>query len=331
MNQSLFLSIIIPVYNAASCIKRCLDSIWAQGMNESEYEVICVNDCSTDNTLEVLEEIQKSHPNMKVVSNDANLRAGGSRNHGVRLAGGEYICFIDADDYFEIPVFIDLLAYLQSDKLDILMCDFARETEKNKNNNFNIFGHSNIVDGRTFMLTNGCPWGPCRYIFKRSLMLENEVFFEENVCCEDVDWVHRLTLFAKTIQYMPILLSHVVINEQSTTATEHLKLKSVSEKFFAGWRMYQLGQSYSHDIEVKKRFDAIAITYFKQGVRYFSAIGGAIKNKKKIIERYIPLELSLSLPLRLVRTFPTLYSIITNISAPLMKTAIGLKRKYKGR
>ena len=100
MLNQLFLSIVIPVHNGADSISHCLDSIWNQGLNDNEYEVICVNDCSTDNTAEVISTIQKTHSNLRLLSNSENLRAGGSRNYGVREAKGEYILFIDVDDYF---------------------------------------------------------------------------------------------------------------------------------------------------------------------------------------------------------------------------------------
>ena len=85
----MFLSIVIPVYNAGWIIEKCLDSIWNQGLSEEEYEVVCVNDNSTDDTLEVLDRVAREHKNLRVVSNKENLRAGGARNRGVREARGE--------------------------------------------------------------------------------------------------------------------------------------------------------------------------------------------------------------------------------------------------
>ena len=95
MKNKMFLSIVIPVYNGENTIFRCLNSIWNQGLNENEYEVICVDDCSTDNTIKILSDIQKRHINLRLLLNEYNKRAGGCRNYGVREAKGEYILFID--------------------------------------------------------------------------------------------------------------------------------------------------------------------------------------------------------------------------------------------
>ena len=131
--NNIFLSIVIPVYNAASTISRCLDSIWCQGLEEAEYEVICVNDCSKDNTIQVISEIRKTHHNLRLFSNTENIRAGGSRNRGVREAYGEYILFIDADDYFHPGALKVVCDYQKKYGLDILMCDFSRHTIMNEN------------------------------------------------------------------------------------------------------------------------------------------------------------------------------------------------------
>lgn len=333
MQNSPFLTIVIPVYNGAKVVSRCLDSIWTQGLDDLSYEVICVNDCSTDDTESVLKHIQYSHSNLHVLNNFVNKRAGGSRNYGVREAKGRYIVFIDSDDYFHPFALKQVIEILHVNDLDILMCDFARETEFQKNNNiFLKFPNHMILTGRDFLLLNGCPFGPCKYIFKRNLMVEQSIFFEENVCCEDVDWVHKITLAADSIQYRPILLSHVVINDLSQTANEHKMLKTVSDKFFAGYRMNQLAEYFRDDVDVYKKLEAVSAVYYKQGVKYFTAIYADVYEKKSVLEKYFPYKLTM-LPkiVKLALKLPLVYSMLTNITAPLICFIIKEKRKIKGR
>ncbi len=326
MNQSLFLSIIIPVYNAASCIKRCLDSIWAQGMNESEYEVICVNDCSTDNTLEVLEEIQKSHPNMKVVSNTANLRAGGSRNHGVRLAGGKYICFIDADDYYHEASLKKAITLAKRDNLDILVCDFARHSEVVPNDKLvHCFPDENIMSGRDFMLTNSLPYAPWKYIFKKSLMVEHDIWFEECVSCEDVDWTHKMALYAGSMKYEPILLVHYILMPTSQTAAEFKRKESVFYRLFSGFRVAQLEQL-CHTKEEKAYINSVAEATSWNGVIFLNALFISPLEKNRVLKKY--LQGIKGKKIELIRKFSFLYSLFSTLIAPLFRTLIILKRKF---
>lgn len=333
MQSKPFLSIVIPVYNGELVINRCLNSIWTQGLDESTFEVICVNDCSTDNTEQVIKQIQESHANLRLLSNPVNKRAGGSRNYGVKEAEGKYIVFIDADDYFHNNCFPAIIQYLQQTDLDILMCDFARETENQPNDNiFLNFPNREILSGHDFLLANSCPFGPCKYFFKRDLMCSQQIFFEENVCCEDVDWVHKLTLAAQTIQYQPILLSHVIINELSQTANEHKALRPISEKFFAGYRMLQLAEQYREDSEVNNRLKNVAYIYYKQGLKYFTALHANVLDKTSVLKKYLPSKTK-GIPKMITYTkkFSFIYSLLTNITAPIIVYFISVKRKWKGR
>ena len=89
------ISVIIPCYNVEKCLEECLDSVLKQTFND--FEVICVEDCSTDNTLDILQKY-KNKLSIHVVHNDANKGQAESRNIGLKLAKGDYIYFLDSDD-----------------------------------------------------------------------------------------------------------------------------------------------------------------------------------------------------------------------------------------
>lgn len=84
----MFLSIIIPVYNGTKTIKRCLDSIWSQGLPENDYEVICVDDCSSDGSYEYIQKLSQLYPQLKLLKNSFNIRAGGLEIMGLGVALG---------------------------------------------------------------------------------------------------------------------------------------------------------------------------------------------------------------------------------------------------
>ena len=93
------ISIIVPVYNSEKYLKDCLDSCISQTL--SDIEIICVDDCSTDNSLEILEEYKTKDSRVKVFYHETNKKQGTARNTGIKNAVGEYIWFIDSDDFID--------------------------------------------------------------------------------------------------------------------------------------------------------------------------------------------------------------------------------------
>ena len=94
--ESIDLSIIVPVYNAEYYLRKCLNSIMSQQTSYS-YEVICVNDGSKDNSISILEEFQQKFPNI-VIFNQENAGISAARNKGIELANGKYLAFVDNDE-----------------------------------------------------------------------------------------------------------------------------------------------------------------------------------------------------------------------------------------
>ena len=92
------LSFIVPFYNVEKYIGACLDSLYAQDIPEEEYEVICVDDCSPDNSKSIVKEYQKQHANLVLIEHPSNKGLGAARNTGIRAARGQYLWFIDSDD-----------------------------------------------------------------------------------------------------------------------------------------------------------------------------------------------------------------------------------------
>lgn len=119
-------SIIIPVYNGLEHnLKECLNSIFEQPLNVTQYEVICVDDCSTDKcTILFLQELS-NQGKIRLIKNPKNIRQGGARNRGVENAIGEWILFIDQDDYFQKGCLRSLYDIIVSRKqnVDIIQVD----------------------------------------------------------------------------------------------------------------------------------------------------------------------------------------------------------------
>ena len=112
------LSIIIQVYNVEKYIKHCLDSIKAQTMKD--FEIIVVNDGATDNSEKMIKEYQKNNPDLTIkYFKKENGGLASARNYGVKYAEGDYISFIDPDDYLDNNTYEDLKVYMD-EKIDVI-------------------------------------------------------------------------------------------------------------------------------------------------------------------------------------------------------------------
>lgn len=114
------LSVIVPVYNVEKYLPRCLDSLLRQGMEPGDWEVICVNDGSLDNCATILAEYKEKHPEIfKVITQD-NLGLGDARNTGMRAAQGEWIGFVDSDDYVVDGAYKQICHHFLDETIDVL-------------------------------------------------------------------------------------------------------------------------------------------------------------------------------------------------------------------
>ena len=114
------LSVVVPVYNVEKFLPRCLDSLLRQGLYAGEFEVICVNDGSPDNSAAILERYETMFPNIFKVITQENQGLGGARNTGTAMAQGEYVTYLDSDDYIIDNAYSYLLEHFCQDKPDVL-------------------------------------------------------------------------------------------------------------------------------------------------------------------------------------------------------------------
>ena len=112
------ISVVIPIFNTAPYLKECLDSVLNQTF--TDFEVICVNDGSNDSSLEILKKYQQKDNRIKII-NQENKGAGAARNVGIDHSRGEYILFLDSDDYLDKDTLNDCYEIAHSKSLDILL------------------------------------------------------------------------------------------------------------------------------------------------------------------------------------------------------------------
>lgn len=327
----MLLSIVIPVYNASNTIKRCLDSVWAAQLPEGEYEVVCVDDCSPDNSIEVIEGIQKTHSNLRLLQNNENLRAGGARNHGVRKASGEYIVFIDSDDYFESSTLNNAFVTISETlpKLDILYCDFSREIEGRPSlTPIHKIKDLTIQTGESFLLRNGLPLSSCKYLFRKDLMLENNIFFTEKMTAEDGDWTLRLSLMAKRMQFFPQILFHYVLMPASVTAS--VSFSSAKDVLYEVKRIDDIAATVD-DKNVREKIIMIRNAQTRDAINRYLKCWHNVKEKGETLKKCIVNDKGYNGYVKFAVTHPFFFSFLSNLAMPAVICMLRIKRFIKGR
>ncbi|OWW24223.1 hypothetical protein B4Q04_17260 [Zobellia sp. OII3] len=199
------LSIIIPCYNMELYLSECVNSLLDQQMTDSEYEIIIVNDESKDRTLEIAQEYASQHSNIKVIDKK-NAGVGAARNSGYDLAQGEYIYFLDPDDYVAqntLPILLDLC---KANDLDILTFVSKSVVTKpypySKNiDSFDASAQPDICDGITYIANkkhkNEIWW----YLIKRDFIQNTGIRFIEGKWMEDAILTSELFCQAKRMAH----------------------------------------------------------------------------------------------------------------------------------
>lgn len=176
------ISIVVAVYNAEKTLKKCVDSLLNQTYNN--IEIILVNDCSKDNSLDICKEYSKTSDNVKVISNDRNSGVSDTRNNGIDNSTGEYICFVDSDDYVESN-YIEVLYYYYQKYNTVPICGFVYHDEYNhaKPVKYSWSGDEGLVSlGEAFKLKSElyltALWNK---LFDRKLIVDRNIRFDTNV------------------------------------------------------------------------------------------------------------------------------------------------------
>ena len=233
------LSYIIPAYNASATIIRTLASIFSLPLKTDEYEVIVVDDCSTDNTLAILQDYAAKQQNLRVLHQEQNHRQGAARNRGLREAKGQYVMFVDADDMVEngVPEALLLIEQLQA---DILFCNYLwMYSQTNVERRHIPLKDGSMTSGKEFCeeyfdtITNSCP---ICYIWRKDYLLQEGVPFLEDRRMEDFDMIERNVYHAARIGYSEAVIYRVLTFENLTSTTHTVSPETSADWAHVGYR-----------------------------------------------------------------------------------------------
>lgn len=212
-------SLIVPVYNAETYLKECLESLVHQTLKE--IEIILIDDASTDSTPYILKRYKEDYPDkVRLITQGKNCKQGAARNQGLKRAVGQYVTFVDSDDVLDTNAILLLYEKGEKEDCDIVFCDYM------------IFGHSieqqcgqhvyapylgkmTIEKKKALLTTSVVPWAK---LIRRRLIIENEIWFPEQSFYEDQATTYLFYLYTNKTTKISAPLYWYRVSEYSTTS-----------------------------------------------------------------------------------------------------------------
>ena len=259
-------TIIVPVYNAGEYIERCLHYLLKQTLED--IEIIFVNDGSTDNSMLPVKKLAKLDNRIVIIEQENKLQ-GCARNNGIKIAKGEYIGFCDADDYVDYDYYEELYNAAKKHDADIALAENVRVSKTKYKPRLNIVKEevfSDILDkfNACRQNKNECPTNK---IYRKELLINNEIFFPEGVYCEDKLFSVKAVYYANKIAAVPNIHYFYWENPNSTVNARKTK-KHVQDRMRAKQAVLEFVKSKKIPVEnwyfkaVKRKICLVNIPLF---------------------------------------------------------------------
>ncbi|CEN35893.1 glycosyltransferase family 2 protein [Capnocytophaga cynodegmi] len=274
------LSIIIPIYNSERYLGGCIQSLFDQKIPQDDFEIILINDGSSDQSLSVCHKLSKKYGNIKIIS-QINKGQSAARNVGFRKAKGKYIFFMDSDDHLKSGYLNHFLKVIEAKKLDFLgfgnykTSKMYRFSDDFRNLEITIEGDGhNII--ANYQYYNGSSW----YLFERELA--EEIQFEEGRTCEDVIFTTLLLLKVKNGCIYSNKIYGYYANSESTLKSKKQEqlCKVTNDMFYVALRFSEIIEQtdFKENMKVFNRLKSRQESY-----TYF-AIVRFLRSKRKYSE-----------------------------------------------
>lgn len=236
------ISVVIPIYNVEKYIRRCLESVIAQDSGFFDIECLIVDDCSHDSSMSIIKDIIDNYTGNNIsfhfIHHEENMGISITRNHGILAATGEYLFFIDSDDDILDNSFMTFVSYLEKyPSTDIIIGDMLWvEHNLFMNSPFAKYGAFPIFveDKRKimeFVLNRHVDRHACNKFVRRSLVVDNKLFFDPGMIYEDVVWTYRLYSCTSSILIIPELTYRYELNPLSLVHTSEKRSEQLINSF----------------------------------------------------------------------------------------------------
>lgn len=280
------ISVIVPIYNVEKYLEKCLLSLEKQDFDS--YEVIMVNDGSTDNSKSIAEMFVERNPNKFILLSQENKGQSAARNNAIKYSSAAYICYVDSDDTVEADFLKKLYQTAIKTDADLVFCAFRSLSEKGvclktiTEERFVAGEKYNFSERKDLMLTQNAVWNK---LFKREIIIRHNLFFPDRVWAEDMRFVKKYLLYTKTCVYCDAVLYNYY--QRSGSTMNAMKADRSFEIFDA----IEDIENYYDDKGVKEKYQeelemlAIDQVYISAMVRLIRI--GARKELKKMHKEFI--------------------------------------------
>ena len=254
------ISVIIPCYNVQDYIDRCFQSLLRQTIGIDALELIFIDDASTDATWERLQEIEKQASSSVVIIHcDENGRQGRARNIGLQYAACPYVSFVDADDWVDSSLYEKFYNLARRYQCDLVSCRLARDYTYSVSKKPKRTGDDRLLlidtpqKHKSFLLAGSIGYVMCGKLFKRDMILENQMFFPEGLAYEDNLWCAYPYLYAEHVYILEEELYHYFVNPSSTVLLKdqsyHSDFLTVNLMKWQEWENRNLLPEYQAELE----------------------------------------------------------------------------------
>ena len=230
MNKQPKLSIIIPVYNVEKYIGRCLKSCLNQyGANVEDYELVIVNDGTKDNSMQIVEKMTYNHSGSCII-NQSNQGLSMARNAGLKAAKGDYVWFVDSDDWIEQGCVKEIIECIEQTRVDVLQLQYRNVYSDDTPCDEHYSTINGIVSGKDLLITNKYFTAVPFMIYRREFLMKHELHFYPRIYHEDNEFKPKAIYLAESCaSYDKIAYNYFKGNANSITA--QLKLKNGMDLF----------------------------------------------------------------------------------------------------
>lgn len=321
-------SVIIPVFNVEHYIEQCIRSVLSQ--NYPDYEIIIIDDGSDDRTNKLIQKLREKNPCIMLKS-ICHSGAGAARNVGLHEASGEYVIFLDADDYWINPYLLKSLdAKLTQQRADVVMFRMDKYTEDGKLlkkyrkaplpadkacYRLPDVYEALVKDGQVLA-------SACNKCVRRSMLISHHIEFQEGGYAEDIDWVLQLFSVAETISFINEI-SYAYRQHRKGSASKNRSGPNYQAKMIEGWAERMIRENISNKKAVA------GLLAFEYGICFGYWHHLSAEMKKMMEERQYLLDYALDRKTKMIRRFKKIFGL--HLTCTAIRIYLFIRRLSYGR